>query len=224
MKMHQFGLSVIFIAAVFFGCSQKEILTEVQNANVIAESDNLIKDKINVADEVYARKFADFKERKLPLFRNSMQTKKNNEEKIEKNAEDFFAKLRHISVYDLPQFMKEPLECLENIQIIQGEFNETGIDSENKISIKYLGNQKVEVNANWKMFHSKEVYDLDTVINTDFLHLSGSRDGVTVDYKLYFEGNVLKYSFRGVYFNFDKNDQPVNRRESKVDITLKKIR
>ena len=26
------------------------------------------------------------------------------------------------------------------------------------------------------------------------------------------------------YFNFDKNDQPVNRRESKVDITLKKIR
>ena len=79
MKMHQFGLSVIFIAAVFLSCSQKEILTEVQNANVIAESDNLIKDKINVADEVYARKFADFKERKLPLFRNSMQTKKNNE-------------------------------------------------------------------------------------------------------------------------------------------------
>ena len=123
----------------------------------------------------------------------------------------------------LSRFIEDSLEMIDLIRRVEGSYNESGTDSDQKITIKYIGNQKFEVDANWRMFQSKNLLTAEEIEKSDFLCRSGSRDGVQVDYKLHFDGSGLQYDFIGQYWDLDKNGNPTNRRESRISTKLKKI-
>ena len=54
------------------------------------------------------------------------------------------------------------------IRIIEGSYNESGVESPDKITIKYVGDGEAEINANWQMFHEIKRADiyLDTPKNS----------------------------------------------------------
>ncbi len=123
----------------------------------------------------------------------------------------------------LSRFIEDSLEMIDLIRRVEGSYNESGTDSDQKITIKYIGNQRFEVDANWRMFQSKNLLTAEEIEKSDFLCRSGSRDGVQVDYKLHFDGSGLQYDFIGQYWDLDKDGEPANRRESRISTTLKKI-
>lgn len=123
----------------------------------------------------------------------------------------------------LSRCIEDSLETIDFIRHVQGSYNETGKDSEQKITIKYIGNQKFEVDASWRMFQSKNLLTAEEIEKSDFICRSGSREGVQVDYKLHFVDGELYYDFVGQYWDLDKDGEPVNRRESRISTKLKKI-
>lgn len=123
----------------------------------------------------------------------------------------------------LSRCVEDSLEMIDFIRRVEGSYNESGTDSDQKITIKYIGNQKFEVDANWRMFQSKSLLTAEEIEKSDFLCRSGSREGVQVDYKLHFDGSGLQYDFIGQYWDLDKDGNPVNCRESRISTKLKKI-
>ena len=125
--------------------------------------------------------------------------------------------------YVLSRYIEDSLEAIDFIRTVEGSYNESGKDSDQKITIKYIGNKKFDVDANWKMFQSKNLLTAEEIEKSDFLIRSGSRDGVQVDYKLHFADGELNYDFVGQYWDFDTDNNPVNRRESRINTKLKRI-
>lgn len=123
----------------------------------------------------------------------------------------------------LSSCIEDSLETIDFIRRVEGSYNESGTDSDQKITIKYIGNQKFEVDASWRMFQSKNLLTAEEIEKSDFICRSGSREGVQVDYKLHFVDGELYYDFVGQYWDLDKDGEPVNRRESRISTKLKKI-
>ena len=123
----------------------------------------------------------------------------------------------------LSRCIEDSLEMIDFIRRVEGSYNESGSGSDQKITISYIGSRKFEVDANWRMFQSKNLLTAEEIEKSDFLCRSGSREGVQVDYKLHFEGGELQYDFTGQYWDLDKDGNPTNRRESSISTKLKKI-
>ena len=120
-------------------------------------------------------------------------------------------------------YIEDSLEAIDFIRSVEGSYNESGEASAQKITIKYIGSGQFDVDADWKMFQIKKIVTTDEIKNTDFLCRSGSREGVQVDYKIAFKDSVLNYDFCGQYWDFDKDNNPINRRESSINTKLKRI-
>ena len=127
------------------------------------------------------------------------------------------------SGFVLSCYIEDSLEAIDFIRSVEGSYNESGEASAQKITIKYIGSGQFDVEADWKMFQIKKIVTTDEIKNTDFLCRSGSREGVQVDYKIAFKDSVLNYDFCGQYWDFDKDNNPINRRESSINTKLKRI-